>query len=84
MKGRHNDTCQKILRRHSNKRKSVRREDDSKYEMVRLILRSVAINRNNIREVSLCKWLICLPEMYPAVICIFAAAEISRISFAEL
>lgn len=44
--------------------------------MVRLILRSVVINRNNIREVSLCKWLIYLPEIYPAVICTFAVAEI--------
>lgn len=54
------------------------RESESKYKMVRLILRSVAINRNNIREVSLCKWFLCLPEMYPVAICIFAVAEISK------
>jgi hypothetical protein len=52
--------------------------------MVRLILTRVAINRNNLREVSLCKWLICLPEMYPVIICIFAAAEISTISLVGL
>lgn len=67
---------------------SVHRENDSKYKMVRLILRSVAINRNNIREVSLCKWLLRLPEMYPVIICIFAAnykdlLQISRISSGE-
>lgn len=56
----------------------------SKYKMVKLILRSVAINRNNVREVSLCKWLIWLPEMYPVVICIFAIAEISRIFLTKL
>lgn len=63
---------------------SVHRENESKYKMVRLILRSVAINRNNIREVSLCKWFLCLPEMYPVAICIFAVAEISRISLTTL
>lgn len=47
--------------------------------MVRLIRITVAINRNNIREFSLCKWLICLTEMYLVVIYIFAIVEISRI-----
>lgn len=46
--------------------------------MVRLILITVAINRNNIREVSLCKWLICLTEMYLVVIYIFAIVEIPK------
>lgn len=52
--------------------------------MVRFILRRVVINRNNLREVSLCKWLICLPEMYPVIICISAVAENSRMSLAGL
>lgn len=51
--------------------------------MVRLILRRVSINRNNLQEVSLCKWLTCLPEMYPVIICIFAGAEIPRMSVVE-
>ena len=44
----------------------------------------MAINRNHIREVSLCKWLIWLPEIYLVVICIFAVAEIARISLTKL
>lgn len=47
----------------------------SKYRLVRVKLRSMAINRVNIREVSLCKWIIWLPEMYTIIICIFYSSR---------